>query len=265
MNIVIRADSGTEIGTGHVMRCLTLAKALRAVGHTIVFVCKDHDGNIVRHLENEEFIARLLSVDSKDEEGALEHSKWLGGSQQADARQTIAMSQQYFEKAPDLVVVDHYGIDIVWHTIVKAHSDTTKIFVIDDLADRNHECDYLLDQTFMRLDSDYSSRVPKHCQLMLGTQFALLRPEFALLSSEARDVRRLGFDDDDEQQDDESHNNNHADDDDDDRSINNGDGASQQNNNSVASAGSDHRSRNECDYENKDGEDSSSTESNVKS
>lgn len=194
MNIVIRADSGIEIGTGHVMRCLTLAKALRAAGHKIVFVCKDHDGNIVRHLENEEFTARLLPVDSKGEEGSLDHSKWLGGSQQADAKQTIEISQQYFEKTPDLVIVDHYGIDKVWHSIVRAHSGTTKIFVIDDLADRDHECDYLLDQTFMRLDSDYSSRVPKHCQLMLGTSFALLRPEFASLSSEARDVRRLGFD-----------------------------------------------------------------------
>lgn len=194
MNIVIRADSGIEIGTGHVMRCLTLAQALRTAGHTIVFVCKDHDGNIVRHLDNEEFTSMLLPVDSKDEEGSLEHSKWLGGSQQSDARQTIAMSQQYFEKAPDLVIVDHYGIDRVWHTIVKAYFNATKIFVIDDLADRNHECDYLLDQTFMRLESDYISRVPKHCRLMLGTQFALLRPEFALRNSEARDARRLGFD-----------------------------------------------------------------------
>ncbi|WP_391088869.1 UDP-2,4-diacetamido-2,4,6-trideoxy-beta-L-altropyranose hydrolase [Vibrio sp. NH-UV-68] len=188
MNIVIRADSGVEIGTGHVMRCLTLAKALREKGHTITFVCKDHDRNIVSHLESEGFTVFLLPVD-KGKEDALEHSKWLGGSQQTDAEQTIAMSTQYFEKAPDLVVVDHYGIDRDWHIVFKSYSSATKIFVIDDLADRNHECDYLLDQTFMRLDSDYLSCVPKHCQLMLGTQFALLRPEFALHNALAREVR----------------------------------------------------------------------------
>lgn len=194
MNIVIRADSGVEIGTGHVMRCMTLAKALREEGHAIVFVCKEHDGNIASYLDKEGFPVYLLPLDQEGD-GTLEHSKWLGGCQHIDAQQAIAVSTKHFEKVPDLVIVDHYGIDGTWHKIAKSYSNTIKIFVIDDLADRNHECDYLLDQTFMRLDSDYLSRVPKHCKLMLGARFALLRPEFVRRSSLAKDVRSSGCDD----------------------------------------------------------------------
>ena len=50
--------------------------------------------------------------------------------------------------------------------------------VIDDLADRVHICDLILDQTYGRNEEDYSDYVPKNCQILLGPQYALLRPEF---------------------------------------------------------------------------------------
>jgi UDP-2,4-diacetamido-2,4,6-trideoxy-beta-L-altropyranose hydrolase len=51
--------------------------------------------------------------------------------------------------------------------------------VIDDLADRKHQCDILLDQTFGRQQEDYSGRTPEGCELLLGSEYALLRSEFA--------------------------------------------------------------------------------------
>ncbi|TXZ77088.1 UDP-2,4-diacetamido-2,4,6-trideoxy-beta-L-altropyranose hydrolase [Vibrio mimicus] len=192
MNIVVRADSGIEIGTGHVMRCLTLAKALRDQGHSLIFICKEHDGNISSVIEKEGFRVFFLPLNEYVNDG-LEHSKWLGGAQRADAEETIAVSEQYFSSAIDLLIVDHYGIDTKWHSIVKAHSLESRIFVIDDLADRAHSCDYLLDQTFMRQESDYSQLVPNRCQLLLGAQFTLLRAEFTDNRACAKEVRNLGI------------------------------------------------------------------------
>ncbi|MGF1740816.1 UDP-2,4-diacetamido-2,4,6-trideoxy-beta-L-altropyranose hydrolase [Vibrio profundum] len=182
-----------EIGTGHVMRCLTLARALREQKHNLIFVCKEHEGHIENNLKKDGFPVFLLLLQEHVDEG-LAHSKWLSGTQQTDAEQTIEISEQYFESDVDLIIVDHYGIDARWHTHLNEKSGNTKILVIDDLADRDHLCDYLLDQTFMRPASDYLQHVPNRCKLLLGTRFALLRPEFAEESARAGQIRHLGMD-----------------------------------------------------------------------
>ncbi|WP_087020396.1 UDP-2,4-diacetamido-2,4,6-trideoxy-beta-L-altropyranose hydrolase [Thaumasiovibrio subtropicus] len=192
MNIVVRADSGIEIGTGHIMRCITLSKALRDKGHHIIFVCKAHEGNIVKLIEEIGITVFTLPLSQPSDEG-LDHSRWLGGTLQKDAEMTAELSEEFFGAAANLIIVDHYGIDARWHTAIKARSSQTKIFVIDDLADRDLECDYLLDQTFMRSEIDYHSRVPANCQLLLGTQYALLRPEFSEHSVSAKEKRALGI------------------------------------------------------------------------
>lgn len=171
----MRADSGLEIGTGHVMRCLTLAQALHNNGHEILFISKPHDGNIISKIKQSEFEVSILEITDTQSNDLL-YSRWLGGCQDDDAKQTVSEIYQYFGVIIDLIIVDHYAIDYRWEEIVKQQS--SKIFVIDDLADRKHNCDYLLDQTFMRNEDDYRKLTPKHCQKMLGTQFALLRQEF---------------------------------------------------------------------------------------
>ncbi|MEQ5726521.1 UDP-2,4-diacetamido-2,4,6-trideoxy-beta-L-altropyranose hydrolase [Providencia rettgeri] len=175
MQIVIRADSGFEIGTGHMMRCLTLANALRNNGHDIFFVSKPHTGNIIDKVKQNNFDYATLTINDTPYDD-LYHSRWLGSSQMDDAMQTVGIINQCIKKSVDLIIVDHYAIDHRWEEILKQH--TKRILVIDDLADRKHNCDYLLDQTFMRTKQDYQSLLPKDCQLMLGSQFALLRPEF---------------------------------------------------------------------------------------
>lgn len=180
MKTVIRVDSSTEIGTGHLMRCLTLAKALREHGHSILFICKNHVGNIAYKVEAEGFDLQLLTVKAEVNE-SLAHSHWLGGTQLDDAKTTISMIKGWCGFCVHLVIVDHYGIDDEWEK--KVYEYSSKLLVIDDLADRKHFCDYLLDQTFGRKSMDYNGLVDSSCALLLGAQFALLRPEFSLPQS----------------------------------------------------------------------------------
>jgi UDP-2,4-diacetamido-2,4,6-trideoxy-beta-L-altropyranose hydrolase len=80
---------------------------------------------------------------------------------------------------PDWLIVDHYALDARWELALKPRY--RKLMVIDDLADRPHLCDLLLDQTFGRNAEDYRAWVPASSRLLCGSQYALLRPEFAAL------------------------------------------------------------------------------------
>lgn len=180
--IVIRADSSLQAGIGHVMRCLTLADALTGKGAECHFICREQPGNLIDHLRSKGYPVHVLPASfvaeglGRVEENALSHSHWLGVSQQRDADQSAAILR---ELRPDWLIVDHYALDFRWEQEVKPLCH--KLMVIDDLADRTHACNLLLDQTFGRDSADYRSRVPADCQLLCGTRYALLRPEFAAL------------------------------------------------------------------------------------
>jgi UDP-2,4-diacetamido-2,4,6-trideoxy-beta-L-altropyranose hydrolase len=78
----------------------------------------------------------------------------------------------------DLLVVDHYALDAVWERVLRPA--VHRILVIDDLADRPHDADFLLDQNYYRpLEGRYQGLLPSHCQCLLGPSYALLRPDFA--------------------------------------------------------------------------------------
>ncbi|WP_040725699.1 UDP-2,4-diacetamido-2,4,6-trideoxy-beta-L-altropyranose hydrolase [Thiomicrorhabdus sp. Kp2] len=181
MHVVIRADASHTIGTGHVMRCLTLADALVNEGATVRFICRAHEGNLVQLIEQkgyEVFLLEALNVTrpgNSDKTDKLFHADWLGDSQLGDAFACKEILSK-FNKV-DWLIVDHYAIDYRWQQELTSYYK--KLFVIDDLADRKHLCNLLLDQTFGREQEDYRSRVPEHCQLLLGSQYALLRPEFS--------------------------------------------------------------------------------------
>ncbi len=163
------------------MRCLTLADALRDKGAEIIFISREYPGNINHLIEQKNFdIYKLPLSDGKEKIAdtvsahKLLHAEWLGSSQHQDALQCEPLLQ---DCKPDWLVVDHYAIDCYWQRILKPHYQ--KLMVIDDLADRQHDCDLLLDQTYGRNAVDYKPLVPAHAKLLLGTGYALLRPEFA--------------------------------------------------------------------------------------
>jgi len=175
MKVVIRADASLQMGTGHIMRCLTLAGALKKQGTEIEFICRAHDGNLIERIEQEDFKTHVLPLKQGTLiDGGLYGPKWLGCSQQEDA----ALCLPILEKIkPDWLIVDHYSLDQTWQSILAECS--SKLMVVDDLANRKHQCDILLDQTYGRKESDYAGLVPKKSQLLLGSEYALLRPEFA--------------------------------------------------------------------------------------
>ena len=187
MKVVFRADASLQMGTGHVMRCLTLADALIAEGAECQFICREHPGNLIEHIKHKGYRvhvlapglpvgASLLAINAAAAEPQLAHAAWLGTTQQQDGD---ACAHLLRELQPDWLIVDHYALDACWEVALQPYY--RRLMVIDDLADRRHECDLLLDQTFGRDFADYKPWVPATCDLLCGSQYALLRPEFAAL------------------------------------------------------------------------------------
>ncbi|HPZ14727.1 MAG TPA: UDP-2,4-diacetamido-2,4,6-trideoxy-beta-L-altropyranose hydrolase, partial [Bacillota bacterium] len=181
LHIVIRTDASPAIGTGHVMRCLTLANALARKGVGVSFICREHEGNLCDLIEEQGFtVHRLPAPESSFEADATPaHAAWLGAAWQEDARQTGAVIRTLGIK-PTWLVVDHYGLDYRWEEALRPL--VGRIFVIDDLADRAHDCDLLLDQNlFADMQTRYAGKVPADCRLLLGPEYALLQPIYAEL------------------------------------------------------------------------------------
>ncbi len=174
MRIVIRTDSSKDIGSGHIMRCLTLARFLRKSGNTIHFVCRELAGNFIDKVESEGFEVFKLSPPAKNEqlEGYL---TWLGVSENTDALETNAV---LFNHHYDWLVVDHYALAREWETTLR--DKAKKIMVIDDLANRPHDCDVLLDQNYFGEQADfrYKGLISSECNALLGPHYALLQPEY---------------------------------------------------------------------------------------
>jgi UDP-2,4-diacetamido-2,4,6-trideoxy-beta-L-altropyranose hydrolase len=183
MRIAIRTDASSQIGTGHFMRCLTLADGLKESGAKIRFVSR----HLPEHLRSmlAEKGHEFVSLDSTQNDMALNelaHAHWLGESQVQDAADTIRMLS---DEAWDWLVIDHYALDIRWESALRRI--TKRIMVIDDLADRQHDCDVLLDQNYYAdMQTRYSSKVPFHCELLLGPRYALLRDEFRQMHDQVK-------------------------------------------------------------------------------
>jgi len=181
MKAVFRVDASLKIGSGHVMRCLALANTLKNNHFIVEFICRRHDGNLINRICEEGFKVHELQLGSEDNtDRKLEHSSWLGVSQKQDAEDCIKVLNN---ELVDWIVVDSYALDEDWHGYLNPFC--SRLMVIDDLADRNYQCDILLDQTFGRDITDYINRTPSNCQSLVSSKYALLRPEFADLRLES--------------------------------------------------------------------------------
>jgi UDP-2,4-diacetamido-2,4,6-trideoxy-beta-L-altropyranose hydrolase len=182
MEIFFRVDSSQKMGTGHVMRCITLANRLRKKGCKCTFICRLHEGNITDRISAEKYKLHGLKTRSKITEkipqnSKLVHADWLQVSQEVDARDTKKILQK---KKCDWLIVDHYAIDHKWERLLKPY--TQKLMVIDDLADRYHECDLILDQNLIKnYNFRYHELIQKTTKILLGPEFALLQPQYSQL------------------------------------------------------------------------------------
>jgi UDP-2,4-diacetamido-2,4,6-trideoxy-beta-L-altropyranose hydrolase len=178
LEILIRVDSSSLIGSGHVVRCLNLAKRLRLRGCNVLFITRENSSNcnFLFFESNFDVIVMAgthtaLRSDAKEDD---EYKEWLGVSQEQDAQDTI---ESIGDKIFDWIIIDHYALDHRWQDLLSARAE--KIMVIDDLANRVHNCDLLLDQNFFLNKSErYSALVPSNCKCLLGPTHLLVSAQY---------------------------------------------------------------------------------------
>lgn len=174
MNIAFRVDATHHIGSGHVMRCLTLANELRKHSHYVQFISRNLEGNLFEQIKKEGFGVRILPKMAEKIDDSLVHSSWLEVSYKTDAYQTLDVLDG---EIVDMLIVDHYAIDYRWEKIVS--KSVKKLFVIDDLADRKHYCNFLLDQNYyINMYDRYKHLVQPYTGCMIGPKYSLIRDEF---------------------------------------------------------------------------------------
>jgi UDP-2,4-diacetamido-2,4,6-trideoxy-beta-L-altropyranose hydrolase len=159
------------------MRCLTLAQELHRKGCLVQFICRAHPGHLANIIAREGFQVSLLPEPGQAVQARAvqeDYAAWLGVSQEQDAKETI---DAFGSECPEWLAVDHYGLDRQWESLLRPY--ISNLMVIDDLANRPHFCDLLLDQNYFREPEErYKGLLPEHCDTLLGPKYALLRPEF---------------------------------------------------------------------------------------
>lgn len=180
MNILFRLDCSVKIGMGHLVRCMALASELKEHGARVVFVIRELVCNGNELLRSEGFeLYQLVNT------SYLDQVIW-----EKDAEQTIQVIQElniHFE----WLIVDDYGIDARWET--KLQSFVNKIMIVDDLANRPHACDVLLDQnSYDNQHIRYLHLIPKKAVQLLGPEYALLRRDFRYYKKLMRQRNKSG-------------------------------------------------------------------------
>ena len=190
------------MGSGHIFRCRTLARQLQLRGADVVFLCRFQPGHLIELLMAEFCVVALPEqalLSTHRLSGRDLYRAWLGCTQAQDANDCITALHLHGIFTIDILIVDHYALDHEWEKSVSegfSTSENLRILAIDDLADRQHSADYLLDQNFFGLRSSqrYSELVPKQCRQFLGPHYALLGPEYSSLHplvSERKNLSRV--------------------------------------------------------------------------
>ncbi len=168
-NVVIRADSGKAIGWGHMMRCFSLAEAIPRKNIKVSFISRKLSGSLCKFIEEKGYDVHYLP--NKELE-------WKD-----DAEKTIGIVNNL--DPVDWLVVDNYGLDKKWETILRPH--VKRIMVIDDMTKRKHDCDLILDQNlYENMRRCYDGLIPHNCIKLIGPKFALLRKEFQQIRKNLR-------------------------------------------------------------------------------
>lgn len=186
MRVIFRVDSSSVIGSGHLMRCLSLAKLMQQQNWEVSFICRAHKGNLNALIIQQEMNCIELPRQPSLEENLSGYQVWLGCSENDDAEACLAQ----LSKSVDLLIVDHYALGEMF--CKRLRRITNKIMMIDDLANRQHDCDILLDQNLLpNSQLRYLGKVREGCALLLGPAYALLREEFFSDLKRQSDQRRV--------------------------------------------------------------------------
>lgn len=186
--IIIRTDSSKLIGSGHVMRCLTLARELSKRNREIIFITRDIEGNLIEKIEKDFRVIKLKNMKIKKTgklKGRKLYEKWLTCTQAEDAKECIELLKAEKKNEIETIIVDHYGLDQHWEERVineiRKYNKKANLVVLDDLADRKHCADILIDQGYHgnKTKKRYKQLTNTKCRNLLGPKYALLGREYA--------------------------------------------------------------------------------------
>lgn len=182
MDVVFRVDASSQIGTGHVMRCLSLADELKS-NNNVSFVCRNNVGHLINFIKNRGYRVYVIPVEEYWSANRSDYKDYQNADLMIDASQTIEALQHI---TVDWLIVDHYAIDYKWESELKKY--VKSVLVIDDLANRRHDCDVLLDQNWFGTETigRYSNLLPKDCSPLLGPNFALLSKKYSIARSQKK-------------------------------------------------------------------------------
>ena len=169
MIAAFRVDSSNIIGAGHVSRCLSLARVLRGRQVDCIFVCRDHEGNLVKAVRDDGFPVMMLASEAAAVKAEPVFDSWIGAGWHKDAEETIEALGGY---PVDWLIVDHYSLDERWER--KLRAICSNLLVIDDICNRRHDCDLLLDQNLPDKADRYRALVSPGCGIMSGPAYALV-------------------------------------------------------------------------------------------
>lgn len=177
MRIVFRVDASAAIGAGHVIRCATLAQELARRGAEICFASRVTKGHYIDWLRSKGFdVAPLPLRESVESHTSNIYSSWLGAPLAQEIQEMSDLLQHL--GSVDWLVTDHYAIDRSWQTALRPF--VRSVMSIDDLANRPHDCDLLLDQNLYSTSGvRYANLISESTKTLMGPHYALLRPEFS--------------------------------------------------------------------------------------
>ncbi|MEL7465961.1 MAG: UDP-2,4-diacetamido-2,4,6-trideoxy-beta-L-altropyranose hydrolase [Pseudomonadota bacterium] len=161
LRIAVRADASQKIGTGHIFRSMAAMERWRDGGGGCVFVCRSDEGHLMDFIAAAGFPVRAIDAPEDD---AL-----------ADARAFALAVRE--EGGADAIWVDHYSLDRRWERAARDAADA--MLAIDDLADRPHDADIVVDAgRDPSRAADYDGLLAPEADLLLGLHYVLLRREF---------------------------------------------------------------------------------------
>ena len=173
MNILFRTDSSAQIGSGHLVRCSRLAYKLKSLGHNIEFISKNLDGNLNANIAKD---FKLNIISKQLNTNHYGYIQLLGSTIEYDLSQTLSVLNN---KKADILFVDHYALDYQWEKAIYKNVD--KLVVIDDMWDRNHYCDFLINHNFTLSENKYPNIDRKRTKLLDNPSFAMIDENFKKL------------------------------------------------------------------------------------
>lgn len=191
MNIFIRTDVHMLIGIGHIHRCLKLLSYIDGV-HNITFICKKYNNldsknkeyikNIYDKITNK-YTLIFIEIDSDNNIVKDDMSTWLGEDYTLDAIKTINKLDNC-----DILIIDHYAININWELLVK--KNVKKLIIIEDFVKRKHNCDYIING-IVNDSSLYKNLVNDNCKLLLGNEYLIIGNQFFNQNIKLREKNRI--------------------------------------------------------------------------